>query len=182
MPSRAPAGAAADWRPMGRALDLRGCALPFVAALPWMHARIAAVLDRRWLGRRFTTVEAVKQFLAALRSATTEAQLVEHAEQASRARSSERRPCQIHLEPETSAGARSRCCTRRRSSRAIAGVGRILWARAPARRRTSARTSRCSRRSPTCLASVLDNLHLQERKASRSSSRRSCRCTPAARS
>ena len=55
--------------------------LPVVTALPWLYARISATLDRRWLGRRFTTVEAVTHFLAGLRSATNEQQLVERAEQ-----------------------------------------------------------------------------------------------------
>ena len=55
--------------------------LPVVGAMPWLYARIAATLDRRWLGRRFTAVEAVKRFLSGLRSATTEAQLIEHAQE-----------------------------------------------------------------------------------------------------
>jgi signal transduction histidine kinase len=54
--------------------------LPAVAAVPWLHARVGAALDRWWLGRRYTTVEAVKRFVAGLRSATTEAQLVAQAE------------------------------------------------------------------------------------------------------
>jgi hypothetical protein len=54
--------------------------LPMVTALPWLYGRVSAVLDRRWLGRRFTTVEAVTHFLAELRSATNEDQLVERAE------------------------------------------------------------------------------------------------------
>jgi signal transduction histidine kinase len=54
--------------------------LPVVVALPWIHGRIRSVFDRRWLGRRYATVEAVKHFLGALRSATTEAQLVERAQ------------------------------------------------------------------------------------------------------
>ena len=54
--------------------------LPLVVALPWIHGRIRSVFDRRWLGRRYATVEAVKHFLGALRSATTEAQLVEQAQ------------------------------------------------------------------------------------------------------
>ena len=56
------------------------CLLPVAAALPWVHGRIGAILDQRWLGRRFTTVDAVKHFLSGLRSATTEAQLVERAQ------------------------------------------------------------------------------------------------------
>jgi hypothetical protein len=54
--------------------------LPVVVALPWIHARIRAVLDRRWLGRRYSTIEAVKHFLGSLRSATTEALLIDRAQ------------------------------------------------------------------------------------------------------
>lgn len=68
-------GAAAAWL---TALLL----LPVVFVLPWIHGRIASVLDRWWLGRRFTTVDAVKHFISTLRSATTEPQLVERAQQA----------------------------------------------------------------------------------------------------
>jgi signal transduction histidine kinase len=55
--------------------------LPVVTALPWLYGHISKTLDRRWLGRRFTTVEAVTRFIAALRSATTEHQLIERAEE-----------------------------------------------------------------------------------------------------
>jgi len=54
--------------------------LPAVAALPWIYSRLGAVIDRRWLGRRFTSVEAVKHFLASLRGATNETQVVAEAE------------------------------------------------------------------------------------------------------
>lgn len=54
--------------------------LPVAMSVPWLHARIGAMLDRRWLGRRYTSVSAVKHFLAGLRSATTDEQLVERAE------------------------------------------------------------------------------------------------------
>jgi signal transduction histidine kinase len=56
--------------------------LPVALALPWIHGRISSILDRRWLGRRFTIVDAVKHVIATLRSATTEPQLVQLAEQA----------------------------------------------------------------------------------------------------
>ena len=56
--------------------------LPVALALPWIHGRISSMLDRRWLGRRFTIVDAVKHVIATLRSATTESQLVQLAEQA----------------------------------------------------------------------------------------------------
>jgi anti-sigma regulatory factor (Ser/Thr protein kinase) len=54
--------------------------LPVVVALPWIHGRLRAVLDRRWLGRRYSTIEAVKHFLGTLRSATTEALLIDRAQ------------------------------------------------------------------------------------------------------
>jgi signal transduction histidine kinase len=54
--------------------------LPVVVALPWVHGRIRDVLDRRWLGRRYSTIEAVKHFLGTLRSATTEARLIDRAQ------------------------------------------------------------------------------------------------------
>ena len=54
--------------------------LPVAMSLPWLHARLGAMLDRRWLGRRYTAVGAVKRFLAGLRSATTDDQLIERAE------------------------------------------------------------------------------------------------------
>lgn len=54
--------------------------LPLAMAMPWLHARIGRMLDERWFGRRFSTVDAVKHFLAVLRSATTDDQLVERAE------------------------------------------------------------------------------------------------------
>lgn len=55
--------------------------LPVVALALWLYGQTGRQLDCRWLGRRFTTVEAVKHFLSGLRSATNEAQLVERAEQ-----------------------------------------------------------------------------------------------------
>jgi signal transduction histidine kinase len=54
--------------------------LPIALALPWLHGQMHAVLDRRWLGRRFATVAAVKHFLATLRTATDESQVVAQAE------------------------------------------------------------------------------------------------------
>ena len=55
--------------------------LPVVAfALTSLNRRIGAWVDRVWLGRRFTTVEAVKQFLSSVQSATNERQLIDRAE------------------------------------------------------------------------------------------------------
>jgi signal transduction histidine kinase len=54
--------------------------LPFALALPWLGSLLGGWLDRWWFGRRFSTVEAVKHFLAGLQSATNERELVERAE------------------------------------------------------------------------------------------------------
>ena len=56
--------------------------LPLSLALPLVHNRISSTLDRWWLGRRFTVVDAVKHFISTLRSATTEAELIALAERA----------------------------------------------------------------------------------------------------
>ena len=56
--------------------------LPIALALPSAHTKVSAALDRWWLGRHFSVVEAVTHFISTLRSATTEAQLVALAEQA----------------------------------------------------------------------------------------------------
>jgi hypothetical protein len=55
--------------------------LPIAAVTPWLYTRIGRLLDRRWLGRRYSTVEAVTLFLAGLRSATSEAQAVARAQE-----------------------------------------------------------------------------------------------------
>lgn len=55
--------------------------VPVVVVTPLLYRTLARALDRRWLGRRFTTVEAVTRFLSGLRSATSEAALVQSAEE-----------------------------------------------------------------------------------------------------
>jgi signal transduction histidine kinase len=54
--------------------------LPAAIAIPWLNRHVADTLDRRWLGRRYTAVDAVKHFIGSLRSATTEEQLRQHAQ------------------------------------------------------------------------------------------------------
>jgi signal transduction histidine kinase len=54
--------------------------LPIVLVVPWLNRLIGAWLDRAWLGRRFTTVEAVKHFLGRLKGATSVEDLVDRAE------------------------------------------------------------------------------------------------------
>jgi hypothetical protein len=83
------AGAFALLMPLLRTFDASPAAawihavalLPVVTALPWLYTWVSGTLDRRWLGRRFTTVDAVTRFLSELRSAVNEEQLVERAEQ-----------------------------------------------------------------------------------------------------
>ncbi len=54
--------------------------LPIVFGCPWVYRHLGEWLDRVWLGRRFTTVEAVKHFLSEVKEATTEANLAERAQ------------------------------------------------------------------------------------------------------
>ena len=54
--------------------------LPVAVALPWLYRRVWSWVDAAWLGRRFTTVEAVKQFLSSMQQATSAAQLIDRAE------------------------------------------------------------------------------------------------------
>jgi hypothetical protein len=56
--------------------------LPLLALAPWVYARVSRALDRRWLGRPYSTVEAVTRVLAALRSATSEPEAIARAEEA----------------------------------------------------------------------------------------------------
>jgi len=55
--------------------------LPIVFASPWVYRRLGEWLDRAWLGRRFTTVEAVKYFLSEVKEETTEQNLAERAQE-----------------------------------------------------------------------------------------------------
>lgn len=56
------------------------CLLPIAFFLLWLYRRLGQWLDNVWLGRQFTTLEAVKHFLSTLQTATTERQLLERAE------------------------------------------------------------------------------------------------------
>ncbi len=55
--------------------------IPIVVVIPWLFVIVSRALDRRWLGRRFAPQEALSHFMGALRSATTEAQLVARAQE-----------------------------------------------------------------------------------------------------
>ena len=54
--------------------------LPVAFALPWLYRRVGTWVNRVWLGRRFTTVEAVTHFLSIMQRATSERQLIDRAE------------------------------------------------------------------------------------------------------
>jgi signal transduction histidine kinase len=56
--------------------------MPAVGAISWMYRRAATVLDRRWLGRRYSTVDALTRFVSALRSVTSRPEAVQRAEEA----------------------------------------------------------------------------------------------------
>ena len=49
---------------------------PLAMVMPWLLTRTERLLDRLWLGREFTPVEAVKHVLAAMQPATDEASLI----------------------------------------------------------------------------------------------------------
>ncbi|HUQ86630.1 MAG TPA: histidine kinase [Vicinamibacterales bacterium] len=53
---------------------------PVAMVMPWLVARTERWLDRLWLGREFTPVDAVKHVLAAMQPATDEATLIQAAE------------------------------------------------------------------------------------------------------
>ena len=54
--------------------------LPMAIILPSVYRKLYAMLDNRWIGRRFTTIDAVKEFLGGMQSATGERDLIEQAE------------------------------------------------------------------------------------------------------
>ena len=54
--------------------------IPAVVVIPWLYVIVSDALDRRWLGRHFTPPEGLSHFMGALRLATTEGQLIEHAQ------------------------------------------------------------------------------------------------------
>ena len=71
-----------DQLPAGRARPwlFAVAMVPMAMLMPWLHARAERWLDRMWLGREFTSVEAVKHVLAAMQPASDEASLVQATE------------------------------------------------------------------------------------------------------
>jgi signal transduction histidine kinase len=135
--------------------------LPLVAALPWIHGRIGRLLDRRWLGRRFTAVEAVKRMLTGLKSATTEAQLIAHAQEGLVEIFSA--SCLIHLGPDTPApGFVVMHETPIQSGDDL--LGRVLMGPRPSEARYFRDDVELLASIADLFASVLVNLRLQEKK------------------
>jgi hypothetical protein len=54
--------------------------VPMAMVMPWVMSNVERWLDRMWLGREFTPVEAVKHVLAAMQPASDEASLIAAAE------------------------------------------------------------------------------------------------------
>jgi signal transduction histidine kinase len=135
--------------------------LPVVLGIRWGYARLSTVLDRHWLGRRFTTVEAVKHFLSGLRSATTESQLVERA-QAELAGIFGARAA-VHIGPGPfEPGFEVHQETEISSSHGV--LGRFLMGPRQSEGPYFSEDVALLASLADVFASVLDNLHLQERK------------------
>jgi hypothetical protein len=134
--------------------------LPLVTALPWLYGRIGATLDRRWLGRRFTTVEAVKHFLAGLRSAANEEQLIERAEQSL----SEIFDATVEVQLRPDANAPSFHVAQEVAIRpGEASLGRILMSQRASEAPYFSEDVALLTSLADVLASVVDNLRLQRR-------------------
>ena len=54
--------------------------LPFVLAAPWVYSTLSSWIDRAWLGRRFSPIEASTHFSESLQGALNEEELLERAE------------------------------------------------------------------------------------------------------
>ena len=55
--------------------------LPLALSIPWAYGKFSLWLDHKWLGRRFSSEEAIKYFLGGLGQATSEEVLIGKAEQ-----------------------------------------------------------------------------------------------------
>ena len=58
--------------------------VPWVAAAPWVYSRLNRWVDRAWLGRRFSSMEAVRHFTESVQTAVGEDDLLDRAESALR--------------------------------------------------------------------------------------------------
>ena len=135
--------------------------LPIALALPSAHARVSTALDRWWLGRRFSVVDAVTHFISTLRAATTETQLAALAEQALGEIFGA--PVAVRLRPEAAAPAFD--VVEEVTIRAAAGEGGAILmgprlSEAPYFSGDLALLASLA----DVLVAVVDNLHLQARK------------------
>ncbi len=153
---------------------------PVAMVMPWLMNRAERWLDRMWLGREFTPVEAVKHVLAAMQPATDEQTLIDAAEArlerdlrredrgAGRRRADPRAGIETDGHPDQP------------------GVGRVAahrrHAATPACDASSPRIWRCCGRSPACSASCSRTSACSAAGRSRIRSRRSCACNRASRS
>jgi signal transduction histidine kinase len=73
--------------------------LPCWLAAPWIYQRVARTIDRVWLDRRYSPVEAERQFLREIQIAATEDDL--RARAAASLNGIFRAPAEIHFDPST---------------------------------------------------------------------------------
>ena len=138
--------------------------VPVAIAMPPLYGALTRALDRRWLGRRFTTVEAVTRFLSGLRSATSESELVQRAEEGLAEIFSAPAAVQIGSESPVAFD------VRHETHRQIGGIGQDP---VPARFLMGPRASDAPyfsqdaallRTLAEVFASALENVHLQQRR------------------
>jgi len=150
-----PAGAARPW--------LFAVALaPIAMLMPWLHARVERWLDRMWLGREFTSVEAVKHVLSAMESATDEPSLI----QATEAQLSEIFGARIVVlvgDQQPAAGVTIESEVTMASPRSDQAV-RIAVLRVPGTRRVLSEDLALMRSLAGVFGFMLDNLRLQRKR------------------
>jgi hypothetical protein len=147
-----PAGASRPW--------LLAVALaPMAMVMPWLIGRVEGWLDRMWLGRKFTPVEAVKQVLAAMQSATDETSLVRATERQLQEIFSAPVAVQLDHEPSGNAAAEIDVVTP-----ASQQPVRIAILKAPGMRRILSEDLGLLRSLGGVFGFMLDNVRLQRRR------------------
>ena len=137
-------------------------ALPVAVALPWLQGRLSRFLDRRWLGRRFSSVDAVKHFVATLRTATTQPQLIALGEQALGEIFAA--PAKVWLPPSGGSEGDAFETVERAPFRWAAGEGAILMGPRSSEAPYFSEDLALLASLADMVASALDNLDLQARK------------------
>jgi hypothetical protein len=134
--------------------------LPVALAIPWANRHLAGMLDRRWLGRRYTAVDAITHFLGCLRSATSETQLREQAQRGLRDIFSANADVLIG-DATPAAGAAAQDIPVRSGNRI---VGRFIMGPRASEAPYFSQDIVLLRSLADVFAHVLENLHLQERR------------------